>query len=596
MIMTIKRIFRFVYFISRIEFKYLPSSIASSCLKIIRPLVNLFFTRQIIDLVFINMYQEVLKYTSIMIIVNLILMLIEGYFSNRSELYTFKLQKIQSMERFEKLMKLEYALVESDFIQDMLSELQYRESTGIHNFSAFGKNLAIFFSSTIGILITLFFLYDFFIANTTFDLFFVIFFILLNILSYLILSYSNNQINENTSNSTRAKFRYVRSYMNLIYNYRTGKDIRFYDKEFAENAGNVYKDNMIKVYSLFWSVFGKGHVISEIMNNTITGMIFLLVGMKAVNGIISPGEVVLYIGLLSKLSKNINELAKSVSILIQSDPYRKMLFDFMDLEEVNVSNRIKNNAISSLDKWEIEFIDVNFKYPNTENYVIKDFSYKFKTGDIIAIVGLNGSGKSTLLKLLLRLYEPTKGEIKLNGVNINQYELHDYQDIFSAVFQDFKLLAFTLGENISLSTDYDVERVHNSLKKVGLSEFMNRHGLNSYLFRDFDGSGIEISGGEAQKIALARALYRKSNVVILDEPTAAMDPISEHRIYTSFSRLTEGKTSIFVSHRLSSCVFCNNIIVLDNGRLVQYGSHENLVSDRKGLYYSLWRAQAKHYK
>lgn len=222
---------------------------------------------------------------------------------------------------------------------------------------------------------------------------------------------------------------------------------------------------------------------------------------------------------------------------------------------------------------------------------------KFHIGRRLAVVGRNGNGKTTFIKLLCRLYDPTEGEILLNGINIRKYNYLDYMLIFSIVFQDFSLFAFSLGQNVAAGVDYDKEYAIDCLKKAGFEQKRKSmpQGLDTYLYKDFSDDGVDISGGEAQKIALARTLYKKSPFLVLDEPTAALDPIAEAEIYEKFNEIVEDKTAIYISHRLSSCRFCDNIVVFDQGKIVQQGSHDELVADQNGKYYELWHAQAQYY-
>ena len=214
------------------------------------------------------------------------------------------------------------------------------------------------------------------------------------------------------------------------------------------------------------------------------------------------------------------------------------------------------------------------------------------------MVGENGSGKTTLIKLLCRLYDPTEGEIRLNGIDIRKYDYKEYMSVFSVVFQDFALFAFSLGQNVAATEQYDEIKVKKCLKEAGLEERITcmKSGLETYLYKDFDEEGVEISGGEAQKIAIARALYKNAGFLILDEPTAALDPVAEYEIYTKFGKIVGGRTAIYISHRLASCRFCDEIVVFDKGRICQRGNHENLLADTGGKYYALWNAQAQYYK
>ena len=202
-----------------------------------------------------------------------------------------------------------------------------------------------------------------------------------------------------------------------------------------------------------------------------------------------------------------------------------------------------------------------------------------------------------MIKLMCRLYDPTEGEILLNGVNIREYDYEEYLSLFSVVFQDFKLFSFSLGENVAAGADFTEEDVILALDRAGFGGRLEKmpDGIRTPLYRDFDRNGVEISGGETQKIALARAIYKDAPFIILDEPTSAPDPVAEYEIYSHFNELVKNRSAIYISHRLSSCRFCDDILVFDNGQLVQRGPHERLLTDRNGVYHELWTAQASYY-
>ena len=229
--------------------------------------------------------------------------------------------------------------------------------------------------------------------------------------------------------------------------------------------------------------------------------------------------------------------------------------------------------------------------------MLKDINLKWRIGEKMALVGKNGCGKSTLVKLLCRLYDPTEGEITLNGIDIRKYKYEEYMELFAVVFQDSKLFSFSLAENVAADTDYDSERVKDCVIRAGLGERLNAmdNGIETCIYKDFDESGVEISGGETQKLCLARAIYKGSPFIVLDEPTAALDPISEHDIYTKFNGIVGTRTAIYISHRLSSCRFCDEITVMDNGRIIERGTHDSLIAEHK-IYAALWAAQAEYYK
>ena len=247
----------------------------------------------------------------------------------------------------------------------------------------------------------------------------------------------------------------------------------------------------------------------------------------------------------------------------------------------------------------LEFKNVSFKYPRSKEFTLKNISIKINEGEKLSVVGLNGAGKTTFIKLLARLYDPTEGEILLNGVNINEYDYDEYMKLLSVVFQDFKLMSFSIKENIALNDFNKVkdEEIEEVLIKSGFGKDLEKlpKGINTPIYKNFDEGGIEFSGGQAQKLAIARAVYKDAPIVILDEPTAALDPKAEYEIYSKFNELIGKKTTIYISHRLSSCRFCDNIAVFQKGKLIQYGTHDELVKDKGNEYETMYSAQAQYY-
>ena len=323
---------------------------------------------------------------------------------------------------------------------------------------------------------------------------------------------------------------------------------------------------------------------------------YLFVAIKAFLGAYGVGSVVQYVSVLTRLGDGIRDLMFMVSDNELYCAHLKKMYDYLDIPNhmyqgsLTVEKREDN-------EYYIEFRNVSFKYPRTENYVLRNVNLKFKIGEKLAVVGMNGSGKTTFIKLLCRLYDPTEGEILLNNVDIRKYDYKEYMSIFSVVFQDFKLFSFGLGQNVSASFHYNEELAKRCLEKAGFYERLQsmKKGLETSIYKDLDEEGVEISGGEAQKIALARALYKNAPFIILDEPTAALDPIAEYEVYSKFNEIVQDKTAIYISHRLSSCRFCDVITVFDGGQIVQRGVHDRLLQDTHGKYYELWNAQAQYY-
>ena len=341
----------------------------------------------------------------------------------------------------------------------------------------------------------------------------------------------------------------------------------------------------------FYSALGTGIVV------LISGFVYAFTCLKAWAGAFDVGSVTQYVGAATAMANSIFELTALLGILKTNTGYLDTTFEFLDIPNAMYQGSLTTEKRSDR-QYEVEFRNVSFKYPGAENWSLKNVSMKFRVGERLAIVGENGSGKTTFIKLLCRLYDPQEGQILLNGIDIRKYNYRDYMAIFSVVFQDFQLLSQPLGANVAGSTHYDRERVRKALMDAGFGERLETmpQGLDTYLYRDFAEEGVEVSGGEAQKIAIARALYKDAPFIILDEPTAALDPIAEAEIYSRFNDIAGDKTAVYISHRLSSCKFCDEIAVFQDGRIVQQGTHEALLRDEEGQYYRLWNAQAQYYQ
>lgn len=274
------------------------------------------------------------------------------------------------------------------------------------------------------------------------------------------------------------------------------------------------------------------------------------------------------------------------------DPY----LEFMSLKEETVEEgKEKLNAPIET----VEFSHVTFTYPKAEKPVLKDVTFSIHKGEKISIVGLNGAGKSTLVKLICRMYRADSGEIKINGKNIYEYDYQSYMNAISAVFQDYRLFNFTIAENISCSEqNVNQEKIDRLIEEVGLREKIDslKDGVYSRFGKEYEENGIEMSGGEGQKVAIARALYKDASMVILDEPASALDPIAEAEIYEKFNCLVDDKTAIYISHRMSSSVFCDKILIIDGGTVADFDTHENLMKKTDSLYYKLFHSQAENYK
>ena len=323
---------------------------------------------------------------------------------------------------------------------------------------------------------------------------------------------------------------------------------------------------------------------------------YLLIGLYCTLGAFPVGSVIKYVGYLSILTNNIAGLFYNLGALKTNEQFLETYLEYFDIQNDMYQGSLSVEKRSDK-QFDIEFKNVSFRYTGSEDFALKDINLNLKVGERLAVVGQNGSGKTTFIKLLCRLYDPTEGEIHMNDFNVRKYDYRQYLDLFSVVFQDYNLLAMPLGNNVASAEKWDSIKAEQMLYEVGFGERYEEmpKKLETSLYKNFDEEGVNISGGEAQKIALARALYKDAPFIILDEPTAALDPIAEAEIYSKFDEIVGDKTAIYISHRLSSCRFCDKIAVFDKGRIVQVGTHEELLENENGKYYELWNAQASYY-
>ena len=388
-------------------------------------------------------------------------------------------------------------------------------------------------------------------------------------------------------------------YNKTCSNFEYGKDIRMFSlKNYLLNR---YENASISYIKVLRDIERRklGIAIAELLLLFIEDFgIYYLIVKAYFDGVIDIASVSLYltgaISFLTILRQFIDLFPTLITNLKESSEYFNMV------EEVSVKKDSKGRkAFDHKRGVSIEFKNVYFKYPNTERYVLKDLSFKIERGEKIAIVGTNGAGKSTIVKLISGLFEPDQGEILIDGVNVKEFNREEYFKMFATVFQDFKIYALPLIENVIGSSYSKEERIKGEecLDKVGLSSLRTdlKKGYDNELLKTVDKDGVDLSGGQKQKIAIARALYKDANVVILDEPTSALDALAEASIYQSFDSLVKDKTSIYISHRLSSTKFCSKIFLFSSEGLIESGTHEELMA-KKGEYYHIFNVQGKYFK
>ena len=392
------------------------------------------------------------------------------------------------------------------------------------------------------------------------------------------------------------------AYGSWHYRYGNGKDARIYNSyevmkkwTYDKLQGKEFFDYTIKRPGI--GAAGSYGIQTALYVLAQIGAYGIVI-MAALRGSIPVGTLILYADCLANMMIQATYVVTAGLDLSLAARKQVGILELLELSDEMYKGALPLEKRSD-NEYHIEFRNVSFKYPGSEEYALKGFSLEFKVGERLAIVGRNGSGKTTMIKLLCRLYDPDEGEILVNGVDIKKFRHDEYAKLFSVVFQDYVLFSLMLAENIAANKDYDGDQVRRCLADVGFAERLEKlgeRGIESFLYKDYTDEGVEISGGEAQKLAIARAIYKEAPFVLLDEPTAALDPLAEAEIYSNFDKIAGDKTAIYISHRLSSCRFCDKIAVFDKGRLVQTGSHEELLAEEEGVYAALWNAQAKYYE
>ena len=406
--------------------------------------------------------------------------------------------------------------------------------------------------------------------------------------------YAKHADSHNLENRLFSFFGWLGYYSNLATDVRIYRQDRLCDR-YNRNKEDTFGSNGLFA-RLAWGPMGLYGAASAAVSVIFTGIAYAFVCLKALAGAFGLGSATQYVAAITKVSGGMSSLVSTFGLMRNNAPFLDLTFEYLDIPNNMYQGSLTVEKRRDR-KYQVEFRNVSFKYPGSDNWALRNVNMKFEIGKRLSVVGMNGSGKTTFIKLLCRLYDPTEGEILLNGIDVRKYNYREYMDVFSVVFQDFKLLSLKLGENVAGKVAYDREHVIDCLEKAGFSDrfIKMKDGTETYLYKDYSKDGVEVSGGEAQKIAIARALYKDAPFIILDEPTAALDPIAEAEIYSKFDEIAGDKTAIYISHRLSSCKFCDEIAVFHEGAVVQQGSHAELLADRGGKYYALWNAQAQYY-
>lgn len=585
---TVKAVLRYLFPIAwKTRKSYFLCSAVQVIVGAVKPFVKILVLSLIIDeLLGGREIQKLITYAVVIVLGDVLLSLMNSVISVVMEKYSEKFNNFITEEMSRRVMELDFWLTENKKALDQIEAARTGMdwySGGIHGIFGQLTNLASAVIAIIGVVVLI-------LMNAP-----VLF--LLTAVILVVTAIINNKMNkvEIEAYGRLSKLNRIFGYLGWeLTDFRYGKDIRLYGaKDMMVEKWQSYNEESLKD----WKWQADEHLPLNMVKTVVDSIrdlgTYLYLGILVITGRISVGIFSQMLSAGNVFHASMQILIGTIQEMIKRCNYAYEYVKFMEYPTVmeKGDRPVKEGAHT------IEFKNVSFTYPGAEVKVLDGVNITLKQGEHLSVVGLNGAGKTTFVKLLCRLYEPTEGEILLDGVNIKEYDYHSYMALFSPVFQDFKLFAFSIKDNISLDGDCDEEEMAALLKQVGLADKIAalEKGADTLLFKAFDEKGIEPSGGEQQKIAIARALYKKAPVVILDEPTAALDPVAEYDIYRQFDTLVGEKTAIYISHRLSSCKFCDRIAVFSEGRIKEYGTHEELVGLVGGVYAGMFAAQAQYY-
>ena len=594
---------------------YFASTLLSSACGALAPYMTIWLSARIISELSGRRDPQLLAlWAALTVGVTALLALANGALKRWLEYERSRLMAVRFKPLADKMLTLDYAEIDRQEVQDLYSQVRQNDNWGgyglyqtLELFPNFCK-AAVQVAGGIGFTLTLF-LTDLpagsplAFLNSPLALFAVLaFMVLVVVLSTLCDNKATLMLTEKASLFTFGNRIFSYYGFRLPVDRKRAEDLRMYRQIKNVGAPLLFNpDTSQFTPGSPMAKLSKGRVgvlfgLCQSLTAVMTCAVYLFVCLKSWGGAFDVGLVTQYVGSATQLFGGISQLLLTLSQVRVNGSFLDTTFQFLDLPNHMYQGTLTTEKRSDRN-YLVEFRDVSFRYPGSDRWALRHVNVKFRIGSRLAVVGPNGSGKTTFIKLLCRLYDPTEGEILLNGIDIRKYRYQDYIGIFSVVFQDFRLLAMPLGENVAGAAEYDRDRAARCLADAGFETRLDAmpKGLDTSLYKDLDKDGVEISGGEAQKIAIARALYKDAPFIVLDEPTAALDPIAEAEIYARFDAIAGDKTAIYISHRLSSCKFCDEIAVFDQGAIVQTGSHDALVADETGLYHKLWHAQAQYY-
>lgn len=492
-------------------------------------------------------------------------------------------------ERIAKTLDMDYEALETPEMLDRLQKAKRATAGDWQGVQGMMTYMQVLFTQIISIIIAI-------IIMTSFDPLIILVIAVLSYIQFLYFEHIRKKDKKEMWDAMMPHWRKLEYMENVTTDFSYAKDIRLFGmkKFLAKKQKDVYDEELrhwikSRQYWIYNSIFS--HSISLVRQLIITGWLVYSVIAKD----LSIGNFTLYLASAGAFSNAINEVLSALSALRERSAHTDDYRSFMDIPCDSGKDTI---PVPKADKYVFTFENVSFKYKGQEKYALKNLNITIAAGEKLAVVGLNGAGKSTFIKLLLRLYDVTEGRILMNGTDIRRFDRSEYYRLFSPAFQDVTVFAFPMAENVSMSPpdETDKNKAEKCVREAGLGDKMDKleKGIDTELLKVLYDDGVDLSGGEKQKLALARALYKGSDVIVLDEPTAALDALAEYRLYKSFNGLVGNRTAVYISHRLSSTRFCDRVAMFKDGEMTETGTHEELMA-KNGDYAEMFRVQAQYY-
>lgn len=591
--------------IFRLEKRALPAAGVQAAVVAAKPFVNLLFTARLVELLErATPFRTMLLYIAAMLAANFALFFLSAFLEEYSENMRKLLLTKENQKIAEKLFGIDCQTLEDSAFQALLHKHSEAEQSRWARFPYFVWTTFRFLSGFFTLVISVVLIFPLLRLGftATGERFFERPIFLVTLLGVILamtgvilavavrINKSYLKANEAYAELDRVFY----CFLEVFGDYRTCKEIRLYkEQDMIDRAATakILTDGEKTLRSVSMRTAKASSLVAVL--GALAGFgVYLFIGAKGLLGLFGVGSLVLYCGAFMQIINGIMMMANTFGKLTEILPLAESYFAILEAKD----KMTYGDRTLETDRLEIEFRNVSFRYPNAEKFALQDLNLTLHDGESLAAVGRNGSGKTTFIKLLCRLYDVTEGEICINGCPICEYTRESLTKLYAVVFQDFRIFAVPLAQNVTAGEDCDRERLYTALEKANIKDRVLEmpQKENTYMYKTLDASGVEISGGEAQKLALARALYKDAPLVALDEPTAALDPVAEAEIYDRFHTYVADKTAVYISHRLSGCAFCDRIAVFDGGTLAELGTHRELLQ-KNGKYAALWNAQAQYY-